>query len=77
MACGTPVVAARSGSLPEVLGDAAPLVDPDDVDGLAAAVEAVLADPEPWRARGLARAAEFSWARCAEETVAVYRSAIA
>ena len=77
MACGTPVVAARSGSLPEVLGDAAPLVDPDDLDGLVAAVEGVLADPEPWRARGLARAAEFSWARCAEQTVAVYRSAIA
>jgi alpha-1,3-rhamnosyl/mannosyltransferase len=47
------------------------------VDGLVAALEAVLADPEQWRARGLARAAEFSWARCAEETVAVYRSAIA
>jgi len=77
MACGTPVVAARSGSLPEVLGDAAPLVDPEDVDGLAAAVEGVLADPEPWCARGLARAAEFTWARCAQETVAVYGSAIA
>jgi glycosyltransferase involved in cell wall biosynthesis len=77
MACGTAVVAARSGSLPEVLGDAASLVDPEDVDDLAGAVERVLADPEPWRARGLARAACFSWARCAEETVAVYRSAIA
>lgn len=77
MACGTPVIAARSGSLPEVLGDAAALVDPDDVDGLAATLETVLANPEQWRARGLARAAEFSWARCAEETVAVYRSAIA
>jgi glycosyltransferase involved in cell wall biosynthesis len=77
MACGTPVVAASSGSLPEVLGDAAALVDPDDVYGLAQAVERVLADPEPWRARGLARAAGFSWARCAEETVAVYRSATA
>ena len=77
MACGTPVVAARSGSLPELLGDAAPLVDPDDVDGLADAVERVLADPELWRGRGLARAAGFSWPRCAEETVAVYRSAIA
>ena len=77
MACGTPVVAARSGSLPEVLGDAAPLVDPDDVHGLVDAVEQVLADPQPWRDRGLARAAGFTWARCAEETVAVYRSAIA
>jgi alpha-1,3-rhamnosyl/mannosyltransferase len=76
MACGTPVVAAAAGSLPEVLGDAAPLVEPDDVDGLARAVAGVLADPEPWRARGLARAARFTWAECAEATVAAYRAAV-
>jgi alpha-1,3-rhamnosyl/mannosyltransferase len=77
MACGAPVVAARSGSLPEILGDAAPLVDPDDVEALVVAVEQVLADPAPWRERGLARAASFTWDRCAEQTVAVYRSATA
>jgi glycosyltransferase involved in cell wall biosynthesis len=77
MACGTPVVAASSGSLPEVLGNAAPLVDPEDVEGFAAAIEEVLADPERWRTRGLTRAAGFTWARCAEQTVAVYRSATA
>ena len=75
MACGTPVVAARAGSLPEVVGDAAPLVDPDDVAGLADAVAAVLAQPAPWRERGLAQAARFSWPACAEATVAVYRRA--
>jgi glycosyltransferase involved in cell wall biosynthesis len=75
MACGTPVVAARAGSLPEVVGDAAPLVDPDDEAGLAAAVEGVLADPAPWRERGLERAARFSWERCAELTVDAYRRA--
>jgi alpha-1,3-rhamnosyl/mannosyltransferase len=75
MACGTPVVAARAGSLPEVVGDAAPLVDPDDDAGLADAVAGVLADPGPWRERGLARAAQFSWERCAELTVAAYRRA--
>jgi alpha-1,3-rhamnosyl/mannosyltransferase len=76
MACGTPVVAAAAGSLPEVLGDAAPLVDPDDVDGLAAAIADVLADPAPWRARGLTRAARFTWAACAEATVAAYHAAV-
>jgi alpha-1,3-rhamnosyl/mannosyltransferase len=73
MACGTPVVAANAGALPEVLGDAAPLVDPDDAAGLADAVAAVLADPAPWRERGLARSARFSWAACAEQTVRLYR----
>jgi glycosyltransferase involved in cell wall biosynthesis len=73
MACGTPVVASTAGSLPEVLDDAAPLVAPDDVAGLAAAVARVLADPEPWRERGRACAARYTWARCAAETVAVYR----
>jgi len=76
MACGTPVVAAAAGSLPEVVGDAAPLVEPDDPAGLADAVARVLADPAPWRARGLARAGRFSWARCAEQTVAAYRAAV-
>jgi len=75
MACGTPVVCADAGSLPEVVGDAALLVAPDDHDGLARAVAAVLAAPEPWRERGRAHAARFSWARCAELTVAAYAAA--
>jgi glycosyltransferase involved in cell wall biosynthesis len=76
MAVGTPVVASSATSLPEVLGDAAPLVAPDDHAGLAAAVAGVLADPEPWRARGRACAARYTWERCAEATVAVYRAAL-
>jgi len=75
MACGTPVVASTAGSLPEVIGAAAPLVEPDDAAGLAAAVAGVLADPAPWRARGQAHAARFTWARCAEQTVAAYAAA--
>jgi glycosyltransferase involved in cell wall biosynthesis len=77
MACGTPVVAAFAGSLPELVGDAAPLVAAEDDLALSEAVARVLADPAPWRARGLARASEFSWARCAELTVAAYGDAIA
>jgi glycosyltransferase involved in cell wall biosynthesis len=75
MACGAPVVCTPAGSLAEVVADAAPQVDPDDAAGLAAAVAAVLADPEPWRARGLARAGEFRWERCAALTVEAYAAA--
>jgi glycosyltransferase involved in cell wall biosynthesis len=77
MACGTPVVCTAAGSLPEVTGDAAQVVDPDDAAGLADAVRRVLADPAPWRAAGLARAAGFSWTRCAQQTVAAYAAAAA
>jgi glycosyltransferase involved in cell wall biosynthesis len=74
MACGTPSVVSTAGSLPEVVGEAAPCVDPDDATGLAQAVRDVIEHREAWRRRGLARAAAFSWARCAQETVAAYRA---
>ena len=48
-------------SLPEVCGDAARLFDPTSVEEIAEAVEEVLARPEEWSAKGIARAAEFSW----------------
>ena len=75
MACGTPVVCSDAASLPEVVGDAALTVDPTDVDALAGAMHRVLTDPNlaaELRARGLARAATFTWERTARETVAVY-----
>jgi glycosyltransferase involved in cell wall biosynthesis len=79
MACGTPVVAANRGGLPEVVGDAALLVDPTSVDALRTAMY-TLAGQEPLRAalrvRGLARARAFSWRHVAEATVAVYREAL-
>ena len=77
MACGTPVVTSTGGSVPEVCDDAALLVDPTDVEGMADAVRRVLADPAlaaDLRRRGLERAARLSWSRCAGETVAVYRA---
>jgi alpha-1,3-rhamnosyl/mannosyltransferase len=78
MACGTPVVCANRTSLPEVAGDAAVLVDPDDTDAFAAALAEVLSS-EARRAElaaaGIARAHEFTWRRCADLTVAVYRRA--
>ena len=73
MASGCPVAAARSGALPEVCGDAARYFDPTSVEDLAAAVLDVLAAPQDLVARGLERAAQFSWDACARGHEAVYR----
>jgi glycosyltransferase involved in cell wall biosynthesis len=74
MACGTPVVAARAGALPEIAGYAAILLDPSDADGFAEALVEITTDDdlrERMSVDSLARAAEFSWARTASETDAV------
>jgi glycosyltransferase involved in cell wall biosynthesis len=79
MACGAPVVASSTTSLPEVAGDAALLVDPESVEALAAALERILDEPalrDALRQRGAARAAAFSWRRSAEATLAAYRTAL-
>jgi glycosyltransferase involved in cell wall biosynthesis len=73
MASGCPVACSDAASLPEVCGDAARLFDPDSPDAIAAAVRDVLDGPEPWRSRGLARAAEFTWERAARQHEAAYR----
>lgn len=70
MACGTPVIASSSSSIPEVVGDAACLVDPTDVPGMAVAMRTVLSDDamaSDLKVRGLRRATLFSWARTTEE----------
>ena len=72
MASGTPVVTSRGGATEEVAGDAAVLVDPLDVDAIAAGITEALARGEELRAKGLERAADFSWDRVARETLAVY-----
>ena len=75
MACGTPVIAGATSSLPEVVGEAALLVKPTDVAALAAAIARLLLDDELRRhlgAAGRARAARFSWETTARQTVAVY-----
>jgi glycosyltransferase involved in cell wall biosynthesis len=75
MACGVPVVASRSSCIPEVTGEAAVLLDPDDEEGWSAAIARVI-DDEAYaaalREAGYRRAASFSWRRTAEETAAVY-----
>lgn len=79
MACGTPVVGCEASSVPEVVGDAAFLVDPADSRAMGGAILALITQPElagTMRNRGLARAREFSWRRTAEGTLAVYESLV-
>lgn len=77
LACGAPLVCANRTSFPEVVGDAALLVDPDDHDAVVDALATLIAggdEVEARRRRGLARAAAFTWERAAERTLAVYHS---
>jgi glycosyltransferase involved in cell wall biosynthesis len=79
MACGTPVIAARTSSLPEVVGAAAMLVDPLDVGAIAAAVCRVQQEPA-YRAQmvqaGRDRAKTFTWAKSAAATAQLYQTLI-
>jgi glycosyltransferase involved in cell wall biosynthesis len=72
MACGCPVAASNVTSLPEVCGDAARLFNPRSAEAIAVAVEDVLAHPDEWRRKGLARAADFTWEATARAHDAVY-----
>lgn len=77
MACGLPVISSNSSSLPEVVGDAGLLVDPNDTAAWAEALRRVLADAElrqELAGRALRQAQKFSWQRAADELVEVYRS---
>jgi glycosyltransferase involved in cell wall biosynthesis len=78
MACGTPVITSNRSSLPEVVGDAALVVDPYDRGALADAMARVVSDAtlrDDLRARGLARAQRYSWDETARRTIAVYEEA--
>jgi glycosyltransferase involved in cell wall biosynthesis len=75
MACGTPVITSNRSSLPEVVGDAALVVDPNDREALADAMERLVSDAtlrEEFRARGLERAQRYSWDETARRTIEVY-----
>lgn len=80
MACGTPVICSNVGSLPEVTGKAAILIEPADIGGLAQSVRNVLDQPrlaETMIRLGRDNASRFQWRTCTRETVAVYREAVA
>jgi glycosyltransferase involved in cell wall biosynthesis len=76
MACGTPVVASNRSSLPEVVGDAAVLVNPENVFDIARGLREVLLEPER-RARlvqrGFQQVRRFSWAETARQVLSIYR----
>ena len=76
MACGAPVITSDRGSMRETAGDAALLADPDDPDDMAVCMERIVSDDElraSLRARGLERAAMFSWRATAEQTLAAIK----
>jgi glycosyltransferase involved in cell wall biosynthesis len=80
MACGTPVVAAKSSSIPEACGEAALYFNPENVGALTDRLSAILDDTNlaaAMRKKGLAQARLFSWQRAGQETAHVYRRALA
>ncbi len=80
LACGVPVIACQSSSLPEVVGDAGLLVEPGDAAALGAAIRHLLADREleaELRSRALPQAARFTWPRAAAEMEAIFNAALA
>lgn len=79
MTCGTPTIVSNVSALPEVVGDAAYLIDPHDVDGLTVAMWRVLTDADlraSLVAKGLKRAGMFTWQRAARETLDVYQRVV-
>ena len=79
MACGTPVLAANTSSLPEIVGDAGILLPPKDVEAWATALCEVVVEAEKRHLlakRGQERARLFSWERTARETLAVYQEVL-
>ena len=76
MACRTPVIASNTCSLPEVVGDAALLVDPYSINSIAAGIQRILSDDllrEDLGIRGLERSRQFSWEKTARETLKLYQ----
>ncbi len=79
MACGAPLIASNTTSLPEVTGDAALLVAPDEPEAIAGQIARVLENPHlqaELRDRGLRRVKDFSWERAARMTLDVYGYAV-
>jgi alpha-1,3-rhamnosyl/mannosyltransferase len=80
MASGTPVIVSNRSTLPEVVGDAGIVIDAADDLALRRALERLESDPAWWQERAKAslnQAARFSWARCASETLGIYRQVLA
>lgn len=80
MQCGVPVITSNISSLPEVVGDAGILLDPNDTDGLCHSILEIYNRPslrENMSLKSLEQAKKFSWKKCSQETIAVYKKALA
>lgn len=75
MSCDCPVVTSNLSSMPEVAGDAAFLVDPNNARDIAIGISGVLVNRQKWIRRGRERAKKFSWIKAAEKTIEVYKRA--
>ncbi|MGB3714901.1 MAG: glycosyltransferase family 1 protein [Candidatus Promineifilaceae bacterium] len=76
MHCGCPVISSNRGSLPEIVGEAGPLLEPDDVDSWIESIGLILADyslRKRMKSTGYLQAEKFTWRRTAEETLEIYR----
>ena len=79
MAAGTPTITSNVSSLPEVVGDAAIKISPDDWTGMARAIESIISDREIYsglKEMSVERAKRFSWKRASEETLSVYKQVL-
>lgn len=74
-ACGVPVLTSNLSSMKEIAGDAAVLVNPDDPSSISEGIEKILGGPKGLIEKGLARVRDFSWEKCARETLEVYKEA--
>jgi glycosyltransferase involved in cell wall biosynthesis len=79
MACGTPVICSNVSTLPEVVGNAGILLDPKDEVGLGESLQALTEDQKLWNdlsKKARVRSLEFTWKKCAQQTIDVYRTVV-
>ncbi|NER36168.1 MAG: glycosyltransferase [Oscillatoria sp. SIO1A7] len=79
MQCGVPVITSNTSSLPEVVGDAGIMLDPRDADGLCQSMLGIYQNPslrEEMSRKSLAQAKKFTWEKCLQETIALYKNAL-
>ena len=78
-ACGIPVIISNRASLPELANGSALMCDPDDISSIAYTIQQALSDSqlrESLIEKGFKRVKDFSWEKCARETVEVYREVL-
>ena len=78
MNCGCPVIASNTSSIPEVVGDAGILINPEDTDAIASALEVLLDDNVRYKyiGRGLSRAMLFTWEENTKKHTDIYQSLV-